>query len=71
MNIWIAAVGSGLAVSGVTSQIAPKAIVNVPDQSPQSGSGLVINTLIHLGVGVVVALLVANALSSFYLPRPK
>lgn len=59
LQIWIAAVGTGLAVSGVTSQIAPQALISIPDRAQTSPishwPALAGNTLFHVSIGILVA----------------
>jgi hypothetical protein len=64
----IAAVGTGLAVSGITSQVAPSAIVAMPAEPQQSSwlywPAFVTNALFHIVLGLCFALVVYKILLS-------
>ena len=66
LQIAIAAVGGGLAVSGITSQVAPSALVPMPSQHQPSAwpywSALATNALFHVGLGLCFALVVYGVL---------
>lgn len=61
----IAAVGTGLAVSGITSQVAPRAIVAMPAEPQHSSwiywSALFFNAGFHIVLGLVFALVIYKA----------
>ena len=66
LQIAIAAVGGGLAVSGITSQVAPSALVLMPSKPQPSAwpywSALATNALFHVGLGLCFALVVYGVL---------
>ena len=66
LQIAIAAVGGGLAVSGITSQVAPSALVLMPSKPQPSAwpywSALAKNALFHVGLGLCFALVVYGVL---------
>ena len=66
LQIAIASVGGGLAVSGITSQVAPSALVLMPSKPQPSAwpywSALATNALFHVGLGLCFALVVYGVL---------
>ena len=60
LQIWLAAVGSGLAVSGVSSQVLPQPITTylskpVNNETKPEIPYLILDGVFHIGLGIVVA----------------
>jgi transketolase len=79
LQIWLAAIGSGLAVSGISAQTAAKPVETIlkqfsPKQSlecPNAGLGTCLGysfsyVLFHVGIGVIAALVVGLLTKRFF-----